>query len=274
MKNSPYATHWKSSQLMSDKRFEIRFYKDKDIQKVSLHSHDFYELYFFINGSASYIIEDAHYKLQSGDILLISPSDLHQLDINDKSESYERMVLWLNPKYLRELSSPNTNLAECFELSYRRKQYLIRDYKLSEEVTEELTALYEYSLTDSYGSDINMEIIIKKLLLSLCLFIKNAPQVLDKSRSVVSRTINFICENLDKELSLDALAEAMYISKYHLSRLFKEETNTTPHQYIIKKRLVFSKQLIERNTPIKDVYLKCGFADYTHFFRAFKHEYG
>ena len=120
------------SQLMRDRRYEITHYRDSYLKKVSLHSHDFYELYFFISGDASYIIDNLRYKLESGDILLISPSNLHQLDMHSHNVSYERIVLWINPKYVKSLSSARTNLCDGFELSNQRRNFLIRDYRFSE----------------------------------------------------------------------------------------------------------------------------------------------
>lgn len=239
-----------------------------------MHSHDFYELYFFVNGNASYFIEDAHYRLQPGDMLLISPSDLHRLDINDTNREYERIVLWLNPRYLKSLSTANTNLAECFDLSYRSKHYLIRDLILSEIIREELEALCSQNLSGEYGADIAAEINIISLLLTLNKYTRSVDYALIPKDTLVSKTLHYICANIASELSLETIADAMFISKYYLSRLFKAETNSTIHQYIIKKRLVLSKQYIEQGLPISAICAKCGFADYTHFFRSFKKEYG
>lgn len=239
-----------------------------------MHSHDFYELYFFVNGNASYFIEDAHYRLQPGDMLLISPSDLHRLDINDTYKEYERIVLWLNPRYIKTLSTANTDLAECFDLSYRNKHYLIRDLLLSEIIREKLEALCADDLSGGYGADIAAEINIKGVLLALNKYTRNADYIAAPKDTLVSKALHYICANIASELSLDVIADAMFISKYYLSRLFKNETNSTIHQYIIKKRLVLSKQYIEQGLSISATCAKCGFADYTHFFRSFKKEYG
>lgn len=268
------ATHWKSSQLMNNKSYEISFYKDKDFQKVSLHSHDFYELYFFIKGNANYIIEDSYYKLNQGDILLVSPSDLHQLDIYDSKEDYERIVLWINPRYLKKLSTQRTDLSICFKLSNGHNKHLIRA-PISSTIKELLLELYRNSKSESYGSDVFADILIKKVLLSLSEHAINAPHhAIEYNDSIVSKVMRYISDNLNSKLTLDILADSMFMSKYHLSRLFKNETNTTIHQYIIKKRLILSKRFLEQNLPVVEVFAKCGFSDYTHFFRAFKNEYG
>jgi len=265
---------------MTNRSYEINYYRDKDFKAVSLHSHDFYELYFFVNGDASYIIENGHYKMQSGDILLISPQNLHQLDINDSNETYERIVLWLNPKYVKRLSSSKTNLATCFTVCDKRKDFLIRDFLLSQNVNNLLTELYTRNDAKDFGNDIECENIIRQILLALCKYeqtVENNPVDSMKSQRTnptVATVIEYIDSHLSENLSLDILAEKIYMSKFYLSRLFKEETSSTIHQYVLKKRLTLSKHFIEKDLPITEVCTKCGFQDYSHFFRAFKTEFG
>jgi AraC-like DNA-binding protein/quercetin dioxygenase-like cupin family protein len=270
---------WTSSQLMTNNSYEIMHYRNKDFQTVNLHNHDFYELYFFIAGDASYIIDNVHYKLKSGDILLISPSNLHQVDITDTSEAYERIVLWLNPRYMEKMSTQSTNLAVCFEHANNTKNFLIRDALFSEEIKFALFALY--NCQNDYGADVFAEIQIKNVLLKLCRYTMefdynkvDTSLYTKKVKPSIAKIIEYIDSNLEKQLNLDNLAEIAFVNKYHLSRLFKQETNTTMHQYILKKRLILSKQLIEQNYPVVELYLKCGFSDYSHFFRAFKKEFG
>ena len=263
------------SQLMRDNRYEITHYRDTYLKKVSLHSHDFYELYFFISGHANYIIDNIRYELKSGDILLISPDNLHRLDLVSPSEAYERIVLWINPKYVKALSTPNTDLSEAFRLHGERKNFLVRDFLLSERIKSILLELEECK--DGFGDDVKSEILIKAILLELC---KNAKatavsteKISKKTSSPVSKIIDYIDGNLHTALTLDKLEEVAFVSKYYLARIFKEETNSTIHQYILKKRLLLSKRYIEQGLPINEIYLKCGFQDYSNFFRAFKKEY-
>ena len=79
---------------------------------------------------------------------------------------------------------------------------------------------------------------------------------------------------MEEPLSLDLLANEFYVSKYHIAHIFKESIGLSVHQYISKKRLAMSRDAILSNVPISDAYLRCGFSDYSSFFRAFKKEYG
>ena len=266
---------WKSSQLMGAVNYEINHYRDKNFTTVNMHSHDFYELYFFIDGSASYIIENGRYSLKSGDVLLISPNNLHQLDINNSNSVYERIVLWINPTYLKKLSTPSTDLSEAFQKCNENNSHLLRNSEISEQIYAILLQLSTLEQNCEYGKDIEEENLIKTLLLTIGRHLRKGS---DKKRvygihPTIDKAINFINENLTKPLSLELIADALYLNKYYLAHLFKQETNVSPHRYIIKKRLILSKQLIEKDFPVSEVYLKCGFSDYSHFFRAFKQEF-
>lgn len=65
-------------QQMLTNNYEIYRYRDSYLNNVALHHHDFYEVYLFLNGNVNYTIESRNYHLLPGDILLISPLELHQ----------------------------------------------------------------------------------------------------------------------------------------------------------------------------------------------------
>ena len=262
-------------QLMSKKTFEVNHKKDKDFKKVEMHSHDFYELYFFLHGKASYIVDERKYSLNAGDVLLISPSNLHQLNIKDTSESYERIVLWINPEYLNEISTESTDLSVCFKIANDEAMHLIRNNKLSIYLKDEFRSLIDNDNKRVYGSDIESEIHLKNILIKISEYLLNIDESIDlsKENKIVTSAIDYINSHLMDDLSLDLLSKELFINKYYLSHLFKEHTNISPHKYILKRRLMQSKELIKKGNKINSVYKECGFKDYTHFFKAFKDEY-
>ncbi|MFQ7002991.1 MAG: AraC family ligand binding domain-containing protein [Ruthenibacterium lactatiformans] len=89
------AQNFTQRQHMLRPGYEIFRYCDSELGEVSLHHHDFYEIYLFLNGSVEYSIESRIYRLLPGDILLIGPMELHQPRIAKDHGPYERMVLWL-----------------------------------------------------------------------------------------------------------------------------------------------------------------------------------
>ena len=75
-------------------------------------------------------------------------------------------------------------------------------------------------------------------------------------------------------LSLEQLAEQVYVSKYHLSHEFNRLVGTSVYRYIQKKRLLIARQLLAQGKRPSEVYNACGFGDYAGFYRAFRNEYG
>ena len=267
-------TKWQSSQLMSKKDFEVNLYRDKYFKTVEMHSHDFYEVYCFIGGAVDYIVEDGLYRLQAGDVLLIPPNYRHQPNVKDGSKSYDRIVLWINPDYVKRLSSPSTDLATCFQKAKEKGAYLVRNSALSDKLVTELIAVIENENSNSFGADLTAENhVITVLTLLGAHYLKNRQAKQAEQSEIISRAIEYISEHLTEPIILDDISNALYTNKYYFAHLFKEETGVSPHSYILKKRLLMSKELIEQGLSITDVYVRCGFSDYTHFFRAFKKEF-
>lgn len=273
------------NQLMRNNRYELSHTKDINLNSIYLHSHDFYEIYFFVSGKTIYSVENLHYNLISGDILLIPANVLHQLEIKDTSVPYERIVLWLNPRYLAELSSKKTDLAECFSSCLENRSFLLRDYFLSSKIREKLLFLKHLEMLENekdFGVDIEKEQSIRSMLLDINRFFYSAnfdppatnARYAHRSSHIVSGAMDYIEKNLTQDLSLDSIANHIFVSKYHLAHSFKEETNITVHQFVVKKRLLLAKKYIERGKSIKELYEICGFKDESTFFRLFKSEFG
>jgi len=58
---------------------------------------------------------------------------------------------------------------------------------------------------------------------------------------------------------------------HHFSRLFKQSTGTSPHQYLLSRRLDRAKTLLRQHgTTLADVSTSTGFADQSHFTKVFR----
>ena len=53
-------------QTMEDDLFECHHYLDRVPPQVEYHEHEFYEIFFFLSGDVSYIIEGSTYQLRRG----------------------------------------------------------------------------------------------------------------------------------------------------------------------------------------------------------------
>ena len=64
------------------------------------------------------------------------------------------------------------------------------------------------------------------------------------------------------------------LTRYDLCRQFRIALGTTPHRYLLMRRLEFAREQIHRERPLVEVALDAGFADQAHFTRAFRSAFG
>ena len=86
--------------------------------------------------------------------------------------------------------------------------------------------------------------------------------------------MHFINTHLAEDLSLGELAQRFGVSKFHLTRKFKEMTGFSLHQYIVKKRLLHAKYLISLGSEPYRAALDAGFNNYSNFSRSFTAYFG
>lgn len=88
----------------------------------------------------------------------------------------------------------------------------------------------------------------------------------------VSQVINYIMDNLEKNLTLEVLAALVYINTSYLSRLFKSVTGVTISNFILEARIEKAKYLLinQGNKPIKTISQEVGFTNIHHFTYTFK----
>ena len=112
---------------MLRQNLEIFYYEDTNLQPVSSHRHEHYEVYFFLSGPVNCLIDDKNYPLAPGDICLIPPGIYHRPAFRNEKETYRRIVLWISADYLNQLKRTHSQIDYCFQLALNKKQYHFRN---------------------------------------------------------------------------------------------------------------------------------------------------
>ena len=87
--------------------------------------------------------------------------------------------------------------------------------------------------------------------------------------------VDFIRSQLDKDVSLIALAECAHISPFHFARLFRATVGLPPHQFVLRLRLQRATRLIKAGQlTLAQIAIDCGFHDQPHFTRTFQRVFG
>lgn len=257
MKRNSARSHF-NRQQMSENHFEIYHFVDKNVRNVSLHHHDFYEIFYFIEGDNQFYIEGESYVLKSGDMLLINPTELHQCVVYPSKKEYERIVVWLKPDFVRTLSSPEFDLLSCFHAKDRKKAISV-NVDARRDIESLFAKMLDMDNFQGVGKDIMRNALVMELLVKINNLVidKQTPIVGENRMSIlIKEVIAYIEEHLKEEITLEDLANQFFISKFHLAREFKKYSSVSIYQYIKLKRLILAKEYILNNESIFNVYAK------------------
>ena len=136
--------------------------------------------------------------------------------------------------------------------------------------------LFEKALPDKRpGSDTMRDTLLAQLLITVNRISAAGAPAADRAvDEKIGQTLSYINENLTADLSIDTLADRVFLSRYHFMRLFKEQTGSTVHQYVRQKRLLYAARLIREGVPAVRAAGDAGFNDYSVFHRAFRSSFG
>lgn len=242
----------------------------KEEKTMDMHLHDCYEVYFSISGGKQFLIGNKFYPITPGDIFVINQYESHMLTQIDKM-LHERIVLFVNPEYVKRISTKETNLDQFF--SGRPDNF---SHRLSlNDKQQKLFLYYIDKITDAhgYGHDIIEQSAFMELLVMLNQ-ISNVNLVEEDHNDYgynqhINEILNFINQNISTQISLEQLTSEFYLSESYICRIFKAATGTTINKYITSRRISVAKAALAEGASVTDAFEKSSFNDYSNFFKAF-----
>lgn len=251
--------------------------RDTAGQERDFHFHEFDKIVILLAGNVNYLVESKTYALRPWDILLIQHHVIHKALI-DQSQPYERVILYLDRKFV-ERAMPEAGLMGCFERADKQGRYLLAPDKEDAESLAGLIGSLDKAAADSqFGAQALRDTLVMQLLILVNrVSLSGASAQQDPAPQYdpkIAQTLSYIHENLRQPLTVDELAERVYLSKYHFMRLFKAQTGVTVHAYVRQRRLLHAAQLIRTGVNVNRAAADSGFEEYSTFFRAFRECFG
>ncbi len=238
-----------------------------DVREIEydLHCHERYEIYYILHGDVKFLVEGFEYRPEAYSVLLIAPHRFHGLQvISDKP--YVRCRIHFSPKLLSKQEQElllgafhGENIMFCNVKEYELERYM--------DAIEECHK-FEQPLQD---------IAIRARLLSLLvqLFaISNSAVGGQGASEEAYEILKYVNEHLTENLQLETLAKQFFMSKNHLTKIFKEATGTTVANYVLQKRMSLAKGMLRSGESATIVAEKLGYEEYTSFYRNYKKVFG
>lgn len=89
--------------------------------------------------------------------------------------------------------------------------------------------------------------------------------------NILKSAKDYIDKNYNRKITIDEIAESIYISKYYLAHLFKDNLNMTINDYITRVRIEKAVELMQRRElSNNDIMQEVGFNSQSHFTKTFK----
>ncbi len=256
-----------------NENYRLFHLRDTAGQERDFHFHEFDKIVILISGKVDYAVEDKKYTLRPWDVLLIGHHTLHKALIDIK-EPYERIIIYLDKNFPDRII-PGAQLSECFDAADRRGQNLLSpNDEQRESLKTTLEALESNLTSDSFGSKAMADTLLIQLIIQINRISAASPNSAPTGKDdKIENALSYINEHLSEKLTVDALAEKVYLSKYHFMRLFKENTGSTVHAYVRQKRLLYAARLIREGVNANKAASDAGFSDYSAFHRAFRESF-
>lgn len=263
-------------QYMIDGDYEVYEKVGAPTGALAFHYHNFYEILYVLEGEYASMVETRTYHLHKGDFLLIDQNLMHKYQpTEDSGNASKRIILWISPACVRELSGQDVDLTECFRQDKSRAWHFPVYY-------EEMLRGYLLRMAMD-GASQGVRRVMDRGYLTLLLAHLNMLCGREESllagehvaeHPLVHQVSSYVEKHVGESISLDDLAGQVHMSKYHFLRKFKELTGVTAHDFVMNKRLIKACELLQEGAGITKAYQSTGFGDYSSFLRNFKDAFG
>lgn len=97
---------------------------------------------------------------------------------------------------------------------------------------------------------------------------------MERQKDIVKKVLNYIEDNIGKEINVDKIAKSVGYSKFYLNRIFSDCTGITIYKYLQSRRLtIAAEKLVNTEEPITQIAYEAGYDSQQAFSLAFKQLY-
>lgn len=268
-------------QLLEDIRYEFPLISifvelDKYREKiVPWHWHNEVELFYVESGEVLYYTTQGKIAFPKGTAGFINTNVLHKTRANGGDEATNQRIHIFNNvliggrqgsdiyrKYITPLSSSSVNVVK-----------LSPKLEGEKEIIEKIKKSFNIDIDEKF-----YEIKLKNTLSEIwCDLLElkeeeiNINNIRDKNAERIKGIMVYIHEHYSEKISVSDISEKFFISNRNCYRLFRENLNTSPQEYIRNYRIQKACELLATSRiSIAEIGYKCGLGSSSYFGKIFK----
>jgi AraC family transcriptional regulator len=232
-----------------------------------------YVILFLLGGRLTGRIDEASFELNERGALLLDPSGSSAAG----GRGVEYLLLTLSPSFMLDAAARAGLVGATATVSFRTS-VVGSDERLAHlagDLAGELAG-------EEAGQEMVIAALMEQLVVQLLRHHSNVRRSdgLELSRvglvdRRIRRAIELMHAHLSRDLPLEEIAAAAFLSPFHFARLFKKLTGASPHAYLAALRVARAQALLaETDLSVSEVSERVGYSSSSHFTKAFRQATG
>ena len=237
-------------------RIEARFHGNA----FDLHRHDTYAIGVTLRGVQSFRYRGTTHHSLPGQVIVLHPDELHDGGAGTEDGLHYR-ILYLEPSLMLECLDGGS-------LPFVRAA-VVTDRGFCSTLLSALGPI-DKELDELFVADF-----IGQLMQGLARHaVQPARPLLKPAWRAARLARDYLEDNIARSVRSEELEAITGLDRYALSRHFRAAFSTSPHRFLVMRRLQQARRMIEIGEPLAQIAIAAGFSDQSHFNRQFKKAFG
>ncbi|WEF28820.1 AraC family transcriptional regulator [Klebsiella aerogenes] len=252
-----------------DKR-AISFNRMYTTSAIYYHWHQCVEFLYISSGYGIVVVDNQHYTARPGRLFIFPPFRLHkvQVDHSDKNP-YHRTTMHIEQSVVDSaLSAFPRHQAQFAALAASNLPAQIYDLSEHAAFIERILAQFH----QIGGNEQTPACEVAFLVMQLMAFLpEQPPSYPPRQQTAASRIMSWVETHYASKFSLNRLAFDLGLSRSYTSRVFRQQTGGSIHEYLLTRRIKRSCDLLRNSDEnIDAIALAVGFSEVSYFITCFK----
>jgi AraC-like DNA-binding protein len=228
------------------------------------HIHEGFAIGIIERGAESYYYRGQIEHAPAGSMVVVQPGELHTGEAVTLAEGWSYRMIYPSAELLARAAQEVTGAAHGIPYF---PHSVIRDPELFAQF-QQMHLLLEHA-PDPLERETQLLWLLSRLVRRHAAGNPTLSRLQDVPQAL-QHAVDFLHSRYADSISLEQLAQTVYLSPFHLSRLFREHLGVPPHTYLNQIRVRQAQHLLRQGVSVADVAVRVGFADQAHFSKAFK----
>lgn len=221
--------------------------------------------HYVLSGSATYIFENKEYTMIPGHIYILPYSAKCVRKTIDDIPFEHIFFDFLSPTLPDKII--DIDVSDYKDMKYTLKALT----EFFDNVADDEGNFWYFPFKDDNQYILDTSTLYFQIIMNL---IDKISPLYNKFDQRILSVVNYIHKHYSDTLSIQQLADYVYLEKNYFVKLFKKYMNVPPHTYIRTYRLNIAVSMIKSGLSVNDVFEKCGYQSISAFSSAIKNEFG